>query len=56
MDRAQRVDEKSWTISLFIMFTPRIIVFKMPEVANFLYFSDNSKNFVSLGNIFKYTW
>ena len=38
MDRAQKVDEKNGVICLIIMFTPRVITFKMSEIANFLYF------------------
>ena len=38
MYRAQRVDEKNGIICLVIMFTPRVMVFKMSEITNFLYF------------------
>ena len=38
MDRAQRVDKKNGDTSLVAMFTPRVMVFKMPEITNFLYF------------------
>ena len=39
MDRAQKVDEKNGVICLITMFTPRVMIFKMSEIANFLYFS-----------------
>ena len=52
-DSAQRVDEKNGVISLVIMFTPRVIVFKMSKMADFLYFLRIGH---SLGNMFKYTW
>ena len=38
MSRAQRVDEKNWVICQVIMFTPRVMVNKMSEMAHFLYF------------------
>ena len=37
-DRTQRVDDKNGVICLAIMFTFRVIVFKMSEMANFIYF------------------
>ena len=38
MDRAQNADEKNGIICLVVMFTPRVIVLKMLEIANFLNF------------------
>ena len=38
MDRAQRLNEKNGVIFLVIMFTPRVMVFKVLEITNFLYF------------------
>ena len=32
MDRVQRVDEKIVLIYLVIMFTPRVKIFKVPEI------------------------
>ena len=40
-DKAQRVDEKNGVICLVclvMMFTPRVIVIKMSQMAQFLYF------------------
>ena len=37
MDRAQRVDEKNGVIRL-VMFTPRVVVIKMSQIAHFMYF------------------
>ena len=52
-DRAQRVDEKSGNICLVIMFTPRVRVFKMSEIANLFVFSaDNSKKLVTVWAIY----
>ena len=39
MDRAQRVDEKSGIICLFIMFTPRVMSLKMSKMSHFFVFS-----------------
>ena len=52
-DRAQRVDEKNGVVCQVIMFTPRVMVFKISNMAIFLCFLLISH---SLGNIFKYTW
>ena len=38
MDRVQRVDKKNGVTCLFIMFTPRVMVIKIPKMAYFLYF------------------
>ena len=38
MDRAQIVHEKNGVICLFIMFTPKVMVVKMPKMPHFLYF------------------
>ena len=38
MDRAQRVDLKNGVICLYIMFTPGVMVIKMPKMAHFLNF------------------
>ena len=37
-DRALRVDEKNGVICLVIMFTSRVMAFKMLEITNFIYF------------------
>ena len=37
-DRAQRVDGKNGVICLVIIFTPQVMVIKMPKMAYFLYF------------------
>ena len=37
-DRAQRVDEKNEVICLFYMFTSRVTVIRMSQMAHFLYF------------------
>ena len=37
-DRAQRVDEENGVICLVIMFTSRVMAFKMLEIDNFIYF------------------
>ena len=36
--RAQRVNDKNGNICPVIMFNPRVMVFKISEIANFLYF------------------
>ena len=51
-DSAERVDEKNGVICLVIMFIPRVMVFKMSKMADFLFFLWISHSF---GNIFKYT-
>ena len=52
-DRAQRIDEKNGNIGLVIMFTPRVRVFKMSEIANLFVFSaDNSKKLVTVWEIY----
>ena len=38
MDRAQRADEKNEVICLFTMFTPRVMVIKMPKIDRFCIF------------------
>ena len=38
MDGTQRVDEKIGIICVVITFTPRVMVIKMSEMAQFLYF------------------
>ena len=38
MSRAQMVGAKDGIICLFVMFTPRVMVIKMSEMAYFLYF------------------
>ena len=43
MYRAQRVDKKNEIIFLVIMFTPRVIVFKMSKLDHYLYFKSASK-------------
>ena len=53
MDRAQRVDEKNGVICLVIMFTPRVMLFKMSNIANFFVFSaDNSKKLATFRAIY----
>ena len=37
-DRVQRVDERNGVICQIIMFTSRVMAFKMSEMANFIYF------------------
>ena len=37
-DRAQSIDEKNGVIYLTVMFTSRIEVIKMPQIAQFWYF------------------
>ena len=37
MDRAQRVDEKNGVIRL-VMFTPKVVVIKMSQMAHVMYF------------------
>ena len=52
-DRAQRIDEKNDNIGLVIMFTPRVRVFKMSEIANLFVFSaDNNKKLVTVWEIY----
>ena len=41
MDSAQRVDKKSGIISLFIMFTLRVMVIKMSKMSHFFVSSDD---------------
>ena len=54
MDRAQNTDEKNRIICLVIMFTPRVIVLKMSEIANFSNFLLITVKYLSrYGNIFK---
>ena len=36
--QTQRVDEKNGVICLVIIFTSRVMAFKMSEMANFIYF------------------
>ena len=38
MDRAQREDENNEVICLVTMFTPRVMVAKMPEIVHFCIF------------------
>ena len=49
MDQAQREEEKNWVIYVVIMFTPRVMVIKMPKMAEFFVFSaDQSKKVVTV--------
>ena len=51
--RTQRVDEKIDVIGL-VTFIPKVMVIRMSEKANFMYFLLNTgKNRPSLGKIFK---
>ena len=57
MDSAQRVDKKSGIISLFIMFTLRVMVIKMSKMSHFFVSSDDdSKKSFSLGKTMKCIW
>ena len=56
MDINQRADENNGVISLVIMFTPTIMVFKISKWFIFLSLADNSKKiFTVLAKIFKCT-
>ena len=56
MDRAQREDENNEVICLVTMFTPRVMVAKMPEIVHFCIFCWwQQKISQSLGKVFKYT-
>ena len=53
MDRASKINKKNGVICLVIMFTPIVMVFKMSEATDFLFFSgDNSKMFVTVWAIY----
>ena len=57
IDRTQRVDKKRGIISLFIMFTPRVMVIKMSKMSHFFVSSDDdSKKSFGLGKIMKCIW
>ena len=55
-DRAQRADEKNGVICLVIMFTSRVMAFKLSEMANFIYFLLTSFILVTVWAIFLRTW
>ena len=47
-DRPQEVDGGNGAICLVIMFTSRVMAFKMSEMAIFLFFPDNIKKLVTV--------
>ena len=48
-DKDQRVNEKNVAICLVIMFTSRVMVFKMSKIGPvFVFYGDNSKELVTV--------